>query len=401
FAARQPRTVADVGDVSSALVRGSLSYVSDGKRRRLAVNASVLRVVNRDVLRIVSGNDDADDEFDWLVSQPFMKDTERGRAYRDEIRPQLVRRLRLDAPQGIAELHRRLADYYRTLIEATAGEDESWRNRQWQSNALEGLYHRLAAAPAAELKGALNGFVRAFAADRRSFAHRYAETVQQVGVELEVETLRKLGDRLVAGLAALDTGGEAARQMFTSLLEGDALEPRWRAKALDWRGYLLTRADRYADAKVDLDAAVALEPGSAEYRVDRAVTLQQLGRHDEALADLDVVLAAAPDNAAALLVRAFTRQLTGRNDEALGDVRKVVAAEPNNTAALLLEANLLQSLGSVNAAIERLDEAAKRLPTEPRIHASRARMLAQVGRTADALAALDRADELAPGDYGL
>jgi tetratricopeptide (TPR) repeat protein len=310
--------------------------------------------------------------------------------------------LKLDAPQGTAELHRKVGEYYTKLTTDLWTDESTYRDPQWQSYELERVYHQTSAAPRQQLAAALNGFVRVFAADRRVFARLYAETLAQVAGETENDALRKISDPLLAGMAALaDEESEATRTMFTSLIDSGKLEPKWRAKALDWRGYLLSRAQQYQAALVDIDAALAIEPNTAEYRIDRAMALQALGRSEEAIADFTAVLTAEPENAGALFLRASIRQLTGRYAEALDDVVKFISLQPRNVPGRVLETELLQALGRVDEAIKRLDAALALMPTDANLHGARARLLSLQDRFEEALAALDRAIELAPGDYYL
>jgi tetratricopeptide (TPR) repeat protein len=400
IAARRPQSVAEIPDVSSDLVNALLSSVADDRRRQLALNAAVLRIINRDALAAMTASPDVGPDFNWLVSQPFVRDTDRGRAYMNEVRPQVIRRLRLDAPQSFSELHLRLADYYEKIASAVAGADgEHRRDPQWQSADLERLYHRAAGAPRAALADALNGFLRTLGAGR-AFLKHYAETLRQAGVESEFEPLAAIAETMVRGVPALDGDQSTpAIEMFTALIDSRKLEPAQRARALDWRGYLRFRGGAYADALRDVDAALALEPAVVEYLCDRALTLQGLGRFAEAQEALNAAAAIEPQNVPVLLLRAALEQLDGRYEQALDDVGRVLAVEPMHGPARVLHGELLQILGRVSEALDSLAAATAREPADPELLLAHARILLVARRVPEAVTVLDRLAVVAAGNY--
>ena len=400
IANEKPKRVADVTDLSRAVVSGSLRYIADPARRQLAQSACLLRIVNRDALAVVLDKKDVTEEFAWLSEQPFIKMRDTGRAYRDELRPQLFRQLRLEAPRSIFAVHRRLADYYGGLLSELGSDERLWREREWQEYELERVYHHLWATRSTAV--AANGFMRAYSVDRKQFARQYASTVAQVGSELESEALQKLGLALVAGLHALETEKwEGVIEMLTTLLDTCALEERWRARTLDWRGFALSQAGKPVDALVDLDAALALEPTNTEYRMDRAQALFAAGREDDARAEAATVLAAEPKNVAALRFALMLEQLNGSFDEALKYVRRVLEIDPKDAQVRASEAEILQMTGHADAAIESLRDAIAVIPEEPRLRLSLAQLLFYRGQSAEAFTILDELVKKSPNDFGI
>jgi tetratricopeptide (TPR) repeat protein len=402
LAAQRPERAEQVGDPNGSAVEGFLSTVDDSARRRLAVDGSVPRVVNRDILGVVLARDDVLEDFVWLTALPFMTDTEQGWVYTAPVREQLLRRSHRDAPQSWARLQRALARYYEELAnELALDEEERTLDPEWQRYELERIYHALCGRVQAARPPVLNAFMAAFVADRR-FAQRYGEAIRQAGADLRDDRLAQLGDLLARGTAAVDGGSpEEAEGMLGSLLETDELEDRWRARALDWRGFLSVVRGEYEAALADFDAALGIEPESVEFLLDRARALQQLGRHGDALRDLDHAASVAPSNPLVFMLRGETNQLADKLDDALADAARVLELQPRNAAALLLQADVQQLKNDLGAARASLDRALEIEPENAAAWAARGRVQQASGRLDEALGDLERAAELAPDDYGI
>ena len=402
LAAQRPERAEQVGDPNGSAVEGFLSSVGEPVRRRLAVDGSVPRLLNRDVLGVVLAQDDVLDDFVWLTALPFMTDTEHGWVYSNPVREQLLLRSHRDAPQSWAKLQRTLAAYYDELASGLAlGEDERALDAEWQRYELEAVYHGLCGRLQTARPRMLNGFMTAFTGDRR-FAQRYGEAIQQAGADLRDDRLAQLGDLLARGTAAVDSGApDEAVAMLGRLLDSDELEDRWRAKALDWRGFLTVVQGRYEASLMDFDAALALQPDSVEFLIDRARALQQLGRHEDALRDLDHAATVQPDNPLVFTLRGETNQLADRLDEALADAARVLELQPGNAAAWMLQADVQQLKSDLESARESLDHALEIEPDNAAAWAARGRVQQASGRLEEAIQDLERAAELAPDDYGI
>jgi tetratricopeptide (TPR) repeat protein len=402
LAAQRPEHPEQVGDPNGSAVEGFLSSVGEPMRRRLAVDGSVPRLLNRDVLGVVLARDDVLDDFVWLTALPFMTDTENGWVYSNPVREQLLLRSHRDAPQSWTKLQRTLAKYYGDLAnELALDEDERPLDAEWQRYELEAMYHALCGRLQAARPKMLNGFMAAFAGDRR-FAQRYGEAIRQAGADLRDDRLAQLGDLLARGTAAIDAGSpQDAIAMLGRLIDSGELEDRWRAKALDWRGFLTIVQGQYEASLADFDAALELQPDSVEFLLDRARALQQLGRHQDALRDLDRAASVEPENPLVFMLRGETNQLADRLDEALADAARVLELQPGNAAAWVLQADVQQLKGDLEPARESLDRALEIEPDNAATWAARGRVQQASGRLEEALQDLERAAELAPDDYGI
>ncbi|WP_176629346.1 FlgO family outer membrane protein [Desulfolutivibrio sulfodismutans] len=130
------------------------------------------------------------------------------------------------------------------------------------------------------------------------------------------------------------------------------------------------RAKRYAKAEKELDAALALAPGRAEYFVARGHARYFLGRPAEALADYDQALAAGDAQAAVHSMRGLCLIALGRPGEALSAYDQAVALDPGNPGLFIRRAKLLASLGRPSDMCRDL-EAACRLGQCPPIENAR------------------------------
>ena len=239
LAAESPDDPAKVGDPSGEAVDRFLKWVEDPKQRQVALDAALPRRLNQDVLAVLVGEVEADTLFAWLREMPFVEKRGNGWAYHDVVRGQMLRYKRQESPQGWVDLHGRLRGYYEELRNDLGLEEmEGRKDEAWQEYALEALYHCLCHAPKTQLTGALNSFMAALKA-QRAFARRWAGVIGDAGEDIEDNSMAEWGRRLVEGMKAYDEDRYLeASEMFTALLEQIDLEARWRAAALDWRGYL-------------------------------------------------------------------------------------------------------------------------------------------------------------------
>lgn len=123
-------------------------WVDDPKQRQVVLDAALPRRLNRDVLAILVGEEEAGALFDWLKEIPFVEERAGGWTYHPVARGRMLRRKLRESPQGWADLHGRLADCYERLRDDLGlDEEESRRDETWQSYSLEVLYHRLCQGP--------------------------------------------------------------------------------------------------------------------------------------------------------------------------------------------------------------------------------------------------------------
>ncbi|OOQ61874.1 M50 family metallopeptidase [Mucilaginibacter pedocola] len=105
--------------------------------------------------------------------------------------------------------------------------------------------------------------------------------------------------------------------------------------ALNNRGFVNNLLGNYAEAKADLDKAVALDPRSAYAVTNRAYANLKLGQLDEALTDIDTSMELNDGNSYIYLVQGMYQLETG--DPASALINFETAKKLNNTTVLVDE----------------------------------------------------------------
>ncbi|MDZ8108539.1 MAG: tetratricopeptide repeat protein [Nostoc sp. DedQUE12a] len=330
-----PNDPNQIVEPSSNAVERFLKWIDDPKRRQIALDAAIPRCLNRDVIAKLRGEQEADELFSWLKETSFVNERTDGWAYHDVVKTQMLRHKRLSSPQGWAEIHGKLADYYHTLgNELQLQEVKAWRDKTWQSDKLNVLYHRLCQSPQKYLPVALNEFFAALK-NQRTFAQFWAATILQAGKDVDSAEVQRWGEQLANWLKAYeDKRYEAAAQMLTTLLSNASLEDKWRAVALDWRSYIYSQSNQYSKALEDLTQAIKLVPEEVEYLTVRGVTYCQMLRYQEALLDFKRVIELNPNYQSAILNRGILYRLMHRYDQALLDFNRAIELDPNDQWAM-------------------------------------------------------------------
>lgn len=399
LAAEGPTDPGKVGDPSGDAVERFLRWVEDPKRRRVALNAAVPRTINRDILAVLTGEEEADDLFDWLKAKPFVRDRSDGWVYHEVVRAQMLRYKRRESPQGWRELHGQLAAYYGELRDGLGLEGGACQQDEvWRGYALESVYHGLCERPQEHLAEALSGFVAAFDA-RRHFAYHYAETMAQAGKEGHAQAVANWGARLMRGTVAyLRMQPEEAADMLTALLEQPALSERARAVALSYRGMIYRLMERYGDALADYDEAVLLDADEVWTIAHRGLTQRLMGRYDAALADFDRAIALNPDDGWVIAHRGMVYRLMERYGEALADFSRAIALDPRDSWTIASRGLTYRLTKRYDDALADFSRAVALNPGDSWTVAGRGEVFLQMGRYAEAMADFDRAIELNPSD---
>ncbi|MEH1797715.1 MAG: tetratricopeptide repeat protein [Nostoc sp.] len=330
-----PNDPNQVVEPSSNAVERFLKWVDDPKRRQVALDAAIPRCLNQDVIAQLRGEQEADELFTWLKETSFVNERTDGWAYHDVVKTQMLRHKRLSSPQGWAELHSKLAEYYDMLgKELQLEQVKTWRDQTWQSHKLNVLYHRLCQSPQKYLPVALNEFLAALK-NQRTFAQYWAATMLQAGKDVDSAEVQRWGEQLANWLKTYeDKRYEAAAEMLTTLLRDASLEDKLRAVALDWRSYIYSQSNQYSKALEDLTQAIKLVPEEVEYLTVRGITYCQMQRYQEALLDFNRVIELNPNYQWAIATRGIAYRLMKRYQEALQDLNRAIQLDPNDQWAL-------------------------------------------------------------------
>jgi len=154
---------------------------------------------------------------------------------------------------------------------------------------------------------------------------------------------------------ATQRGTPEASACDAAIAAGD---PTARAQLLLYRGYARNEQGDSLAALVDLDSAVALDPGNVGARQERAYTNNELGNYAEALADLDASAALGVATVRLFTERAMSRLKVGDIKGAVADRDAILAITPDDGGAHIARAADLLWLGHFADARTDLDSAA-------------------------------------------
>ncbi|MDZ8261840.1 tetratricopeptide repeat protein [Nostoc sp. ChiQUE01b] len=392
-----PNDPNQVVEPSSSAVERFLKWIDDPKQRQVALDAAIPRCLNRDVIAKLKGEEEADELFTWLKETSFVNERTDGWAYHDVVKTQMLRHKRLSSPQGWADIHSKLADYYDILgNELELEQVKAWQDKAWQSHKLNVLYHRLCQSPQKYLPIALNEFLAALK-NQRKFPQQYAETMLQAGKDVDCAEVQCWGEQLANGLKAYKENlYQVTLEMFTAVLENSRIEVKWQPIALSWRGETYRQMERYQQAVEDFDRAIKLDPKYDWAIACRAQTYHQMKCYTEALQDFDRAIELNPKFDWAIASRGLTYRSMKRYPEALEDFDRAIELDPKLDWAIAHRGLTYFSMNRYPEALEDIDRA---IELNPKLHwaiASRGQIYRSIKRYPEALENFDRAIEVNP-----
>lgn len=184
---------------------------------------------------------------------------------------------------------------------------------------------------------------------------RYGEARLNLGLMLAGKGLYPEAERELQLVPATAKSLTALGMVQTKLNKPEAVETFKKVEALEPRsaearlnvGIALADAGKLDEALVEFTEALRLEPGSASAHYNRGRVLRDLGRLNEAASELD----AADSIPQALFLHATVEQQLAHHDRAASLLRRVIAAEPANTRACFALGQNLQRSGKDEEAI--------------------------------------------------
>jgi tetratricopeptide (TPR) repeat protein len=391
----------ELDDPSGTAVRRFLKWEHDEERRTAAKLGALPRTIDADLLAAACGSESAGELFGWLREMPFVSFRAGRYRYHEVVRDAMIRLRRAESPQGLREVHRRLADTYRGW--AADLPTREWSDATWRGHRLEQLYHALCAAPAALAEPLADAVLAA--GEGRFVARRFAEVLRDAGRDGAADALRELGERLLASLS--DEGGDTA-PFLTLLLREPALPPDTAVDALVDRGWDHFMADRDDEAEADADEALRRDAGHARAHALRGAILSWHGRAEEALAELTRAIELRPDSRSAWSYRGMAHRKLGRYDEAVADLDRAIELDPGNAwsfgqraTARMMSNRFAEAVADLTRALD-LDRARRAATAETVTDtwylASRGYAYRRLGRFSEALADLSAAIEQDPTD---
>ena len=310
LAAGTPNSVEALGDPCDTAVERFLKWIEDPQKRKVALNAALLRHLNRDKLAVLVGEEQATSLFAWLKQKPFVLKRTDGWAYHDVVRQQMLNYQRRESEKIWQELHGKLAVYYEQRRDGLGLEGkEARKDEVWQNYALEALYHRLCEKPRKFLAQVLNNFLATFSIQNRktlySFSLRWSKTMKEAGHNTECKELVNWGEMFLLGLEAFIENKDGygidtnkclpATKLFTALAENANIKDKSRAVALNWLGFVNSECGQSSCSVENLTKAIQLVPKEANYWAERGVAYQLAGQYKKALNDLNKAIELKPD----------------------------------------------------------------------------------------------------------
>ncbi|MCP3169266.1 tetratricopeptide repeat protein [Myxococcus sp. QH3KD-4-1] len=161
--------------------------------------------------------------------------------------------------------------------------------------------------------------------------------------------------------------------------------------AIFLRGMAHKHKGEDAKALLDVETALLLSPGNAEYLNSAGALARSLRQHEKALGFFDRALALKADSVPALMGRGFTLREKGDAAGALEAFDAAVKAAPQETQPLHWRGHLLASLKNTEKALVDFEAALAISPRSADILCDRGDLLLGLNRHDEALAAYDKA----------
>ena len=345
--------------LSNSAVDFFLKRINDPKRQRIALEASLSPLLNRDIITILDSGESADELFDWLKSMSFVEERSRGVwSYHDIIRTQMLHKQRLLSPNRWIDLHSKLAEYFDTLCNnLRLDNQQKWHDSSWQEYFLDGLYHHLCWNPSKGVPKGLNIFLTAL--DRQFLsksAQKCAEIISAAGRSSALSEIQLLGNQLLDGLKSFEENRyEDGISMLTLLLTRYHLEEESRAIALSWRGEAYRLIGLYDKSLQDFDDAISANVNDSWMIVSRSSTYRKLRRYKESLQDCNKAIEIDSNDIKAFTSRGETYLRMKRYNEALQDFNHAVDLDPDDTWSLASRGKAYQQMRQYKEAIRDFD----------------------------------------------
>ncbi|MGB9989780.1 XrtA/PEP-CTERM system TPR-repeat protein PrsT [Pseudoduganella rhizocola] len=190
------------------------------------------------------------------------------------------------------------------------------------------------------------------AAARRLLGEVYLESGDVLAAEKELRRARDLGMRPAELLMPL---GKAMllQGQYQRVLDELATDSG-NADALSLRGHALLGLKSFAEAARQFEAALALQPGSAEAQLGLARVALAQEQPERALQLLEVAIQRSPKDVDALRLKGDLQRAQGQPDAARASYEEILKQFPNNVQAHIDIANLLTQAGNYEDAKARI-----------------------------------------------
>ncbi|MDQ2810688.1 MAG: ATP-binding protein [Actinomycetota bacterium] len=200
LAEARPADATEIGDPAGDAVERFLKWEEDPERKAIALAAALPRMINQDVLAVVTPPGKAHEMFGWLCGLPFVSPRARSWVYHEVVRAAMLRLQRAQAPSQWRSHHLALAQANERWAQDSAGwPSEAWTNPKWADYIREQMYHLLCADSVSNLAQALD-FAQKAAEHSGARGRQWAEMIADAGRDTDDPELsqwaRHLGDSI-------------------------------------------------------------------------------------------------------------------------------------------------------------------------------------------------------------
>ena len=324
MAQNAPTSVTQVSDYCEEAVERFLRWETDDRKRKLAENASIPRLLNRDVLAVLTDEEEADGLFNWLKGRSFVIEKPgEGWQYHSIVSQQMIRYRQKFSPQGFASIHRKLESYYEKLSKKLdLTEAQSLKSEIWKKYELERLYHSLCSAPQKSLSTALSKLILLMKADSGEFSQDWAKVIEDAGRTTNFKSLEDWGHQFYISLKHLESNDtELMTDTLFKLLQEVQLEDNVREIAaifsevvplLGFLNEISSFDSEQTDVETELDKLLD--------RIDEAINCRLINQNT--IEHLSEYLELYPDDSEYLLLRGCLYLCLGYLDTSLEDIEK-------------------------------------------------------------------------------
>lgn len=355
----------DLTEASLTAVQRFLKWIGDAGLREIAINASLPRRLNEDVLREIAPHQEGTTAIDWLRRLPFVQD---GFRYHDMVRGQMLRLKLRQAPTDWQAIHRKIANYYRSRAEQHLKRGGTKRDTEWRAADLEAAYHTACELGDSAIQFAAATFAEAFE-NSSDHCKQIVTALRSASQDSESPALVATCDDIERFLHAYDTEQYAsAAEQYVSIVraaKGTPAELRTQLR----HGMLLRYGNRPATAEKVLSAVIETASSVTSQSVilyqaflARSWCYRDMEDGAAALADLDQAAILRPQSQIVAIRRGQVLRALKRYDESLDAFAKAYSGESHVHVLEKERAITLEAAGQYAAAAEAAQSALTAYP---------------------------------------
>jgi len=403
-------------EVAHGPVDRYLKWVDDWRQRETVLDGAAARRLDKDVVAVVMGEDDAGELFDWLTAMPFVQSRPGYWEYHPKVRKLMLKFARSQSVQDSQAVHGKLRAYYQGLS-AEKGEKARYPDEVWRRHTMEALYHGLMQESAEAEREGLETFLLALRG-YYPLAGEIAMTWRQAAEEQEAtnEVTRWAGI-LGAGWAAIESRSwESVLSFCEAVQERKDLSGAARGEVYFIGGLASYNLNDYGRAAEDFGRAIELNPELAppyyelpdyaraielgpEYAMayyDRGNAYAELQDYERAIEEYGQAIELNPKYAPAYNNRGLAYYNLQDYERAIGDFGQAIKLNPEDARAYNNRGNAYYDLQAYAPAIEEYGRAIELNPEYAAAYYNRGNAHYKLQDYARAVEDLGRAVELNP-----